>query len=314
MPIKIANSLPARAVLESENIFVMTETRALSQEIRPLRIAILNLMPLKIVTETQLLRCLSNTPLQIEIDLLQTETYKSSHTPEDHLLTFYKTFSDIREQYYDGFIITGAPVEMMDFEQVDYWPELVEIMEWTKTHVHSTLHICWGAQAGLYYHYGVPKYILPEKMSGVFEHRVLDPKEPLMRGFNEIFMSPHSRHTEVRAEDIAKVPALRMLSVSDEAGVYIVEARDGRQIFVLGHSEYDQNTLKSEYIRDKAKNMNPVVPRHYFPNDDPTQEPRVTWRSHAHLMYTNWLNYYVYQTTPYELSEMSISNNNLIQK
>ena len=314
MPIKIANSLPARAVLESENIFVMTETRALSQEIRPLRIAILNLMPLKIVTETQILRCLSNTPLQIEIDLLQTESYKSSHTPEDHLLTFYKTFSDIRDQYYDGFIITGAPVEMMDFEQVDYWPELVEIMEWTKTHVHSTLHICWGAQAGLYYHYGVPKYILPEKMSGVFEHRVLNSKEPLVRGFNEIFMSPHSRHTEVRAEDIAKVPALHVLSDSDEAGVYIVEASKGRQIFVFGHSEYDQNTLKSEYIRDKGKNMDPVVPRHYFPNDDPAQEPRVTWRSHAHLLYTNWLNYYVYQTTPYELSELSISNNDLMKK
>ena len=302
MPIKIANSLPARAVLESENIFVMTETRAMSQDIRPLRIVLLNLMPLKIVTETQILRCLSNTPLQIEVDLLQTETYKSTHTPEDHLLTFYKTFSEIRDQHYDGCIITGAPIELLDFEQVDYWPELTEIMEWTKTHVHSTLHICWGAQAGLYYHYGVPKYVLPEKMSGVFEHRVLDPKEPLMRGFNDLFMSPHSRHTEVREEDIRKVPALRLLSVSDEAGVYIVEARGGRQFFVLGHAEYDQNTLKGEYIRDKSKNMDPIVPRHYFPNDDPTQEPRVTWRAHAHLMYTNWLNYYVYQTTPYELT------------
>lgn len=309
MPIKIANSLPARAVLESENIFVMTETRAMSQDIRPLRIVLLNLMPLKIVTETQILRCLSNTPLQIEIDLLQTETYKSTHTPEDHLLTFYKTFSEIRDQHYDGCIITGAPVEMLDFEQVDYWPELVEIMEWTKTHVHSTLHICWGAQAGLYYHYGVPKYILPQKMSGVFEHRVLDPKEPLMRGFNDLFMSPHSRHTEVRVEDIQKVPALRLLSVSDEAGVYIVEARGGRQIFVMGHSEYDKDTLKSEYIRDKVKNMNPIVPRHYFPNDDPTQEPRVTWRAHGHLMYTNWLNYYVYQTTPYDLKKLDTSDN-----
>lgn len=308
MPIKIANSLPARAVLESENIFVMTETRAMSQDIRPLRIVLLNLMPLKIVTETQILRCLSNTPLQIEIDLLQTETYKSTHTPEDHLLTFYKTFSEIRDQHYDGCIITGAPVEMLDFEQVDYWPELVEIMGWTKTHVHSTLHICWGAQAGLYYHYGVPKYILPQKMSGVFEHRVLDPKEPLMRGFNDLFMSPHSRHTEVRVEDIQKVPALRLLSVSDEAGVYIVEARSGRQIFVMGHSEYDKDTLKSEYIRDKVKNMNPIVPRHYFPNDDPTQEPRVTWRAHGHLMYTNWLNYYVYQTTPYDLTKLTNSN------
>lgn len=304
MPIKIANSLPARAVLESENIFVMTETRALTQDIRPLRICLLNLMPLKIVTETQILRCLSNTPLQIEVDLLQTETYKSTHTPEDHLLTFYKTFREIRDCHYDGCIITGAPVEMLDFEQVDYWSELVEFMDWTKTHVHSTLHICWGAQAGLYHHYGIPKYILPQKMSGVFEHQVLNPKEPLMRGFNECFMSPHSRHTEVHAEDIAKNPDLHLLSVSDEAGVYIVEAREGRQIFVFGHSEYDRDTLKTEYFRDKDKNMNPIIPRHYFPNDDPTQEPKVTWRSHAHLFYTNWLNYYVYQTTPFDLSKL----------
>ncbi len=302
MPIKIADSLPARAVLESENIFVMTERRAITQDIRPLRIALLNLMPLKITTETQILRCLSNTPLQIEIDLVQTETYKSTHTPEDHLLTFYKTFNDIRHNRYDGFIITGAPVELMDFEQVDYWDELIEIMEWTKTHVHSTLHICWGAQAGLYHHYHVPKYVLPEKMSGIFEHRVLVPTERLLRGFNDVFFAPHSRHTEVRASDITKHPELRLLSVSDEAGVYIVEARNGRQIFVLGHSEYDRDTLKQEYFRDLSRGLEPQIPRHYFPNDDPTQEPKVTWRSHGQLLYTNWLNYYVYQTTPYDLS------------
>lgn len=303
MPIKIADRLPARAVLESENIFVMTERRAMTQDIRPLRIGLLNLMPLKITTETQILRCLSNTPLQIEIDLVQTETYKSSHTPEDHLLTFYKTFDEIMDNRYDGFIITGAPVEMMDFEQVDYWNELVTIMEWTKTHVHSTLHICWGAQAGLYYHYGVPKYILPEKMSGIFSHHVLYPTEPLMRGFNDVFYAPHSRHTEVRPKDIQKHPELKMLSLSDEAGVYIVEGRAGRQFFVLGHSEYDRDTLKQEYFRDVGKGMKPAIPKHYFPNDDARLEPPVTWRSHAHLLYTNWLNYYVYQTTPYVLQE-----------
>ncbi len=301
MPIKIADSLPARAVLESENIFVMTEHRALTQDIRPLRIGLLNLMPLKIVTETQILRCLSNTPLQIEIDLLQTKTYQSSHTPEDHLLTFYRTFDEIKNKRYDGFIITGAPVEMMDYEQVDYWQELCEIMEWTKTHVHSTLHICWGAQAGLYYHYGIPKYILPEKMSGIFEHKVLAPKENLFRGFNDYFLSPHSRHTEVRAEDIEKHPELRLLTVSEEAGVHIVEAKYGRQIFVMGHFEYDRDTLKAEYIRDKGRGMNPHIPVHYFPDDDPTQQPRMSWRAHGHLFYTNWLNYYVYQTTPYYL-------------
>ncbi len=301
MPIKIANSLPARGVLESENIFVMTERRAISQDIRPLRIALLNLMPLKITTETQILRCLSNTPLQIEIDLVQTESYQSTHTPEDHLFTFYKTFSEIQDNRYDGFIITGAPIEQMEFEQVDYWNELTEIMEWTKTHVHSTLHICWGAQAGLYYHYNIPKYPLAEKMSGIFEHRVLVPTERLLRGFNDIFYAPHSRHTEVRASDISKHPELHLLSVSDEAGVYIAESHGGRQIFVLGHSEYDRDTLKQEYFRDLKRGLNPQIPRHYFPSDDPTQEPKVTWRSHGQLLYTNWLNYYVYQTTPYDL-------------
>lgn len=304
MPIKIADSLPARAVLESENIFVMTERRALSQDIRPLKIAILNLMPLKIVTETQILRCLSNTPLQIEIDLVQTKTYHSKNTPEDHLLTFYKTFDEIRDKKYDGFIITGAPVELMDFENVEYWEELCEIMRWTRSHVHSTLHICWGAQAGLYFHYRIPKHLLPEKKSGVFYHHVLTPKEPIFRGFNDIFLVPHSRHTEVREEDILANPSLRLLSRSDEAGVHIVEAMNGRQLFVLGHGEYDRDTLKAEYIRDRGKGMNPKIPEHYFPDDDPTQEPLIRWRSHAHLFYTNWLNYYVYQSTPYVIESL----------
>ena len=289
MPIKIADSLPARAVLESENIFVMTEHRAATQDIRPLRIGLLNLMPLKIITETQILRCLSNTPIQIEVDLIQTETYHSKNTPEDHLLTFYKTFDDIRDQKYDGFIITGAPVETMPFEEVEYWKELTEIMDWTKTHVHSTLHICWGAQAGLYYHYGIPKYMLPEKMSGIFKHHVLRPKEPLLRGFDDIFCAPHSRHTEVRAADIRKDERLTILAESHEAGVHIVEAMNGRQIFVLGHGEYDADTLKKEYERDLAKGMNPEVPRHYFRNDDPNEDVLVTWKAHANLFYTNWV-------------------------
>lgn len=304
MPIKIADSLPARAVLESENIFVMTEHRALSQDIRPLKIAILNLMPLKIVTETQILRCLSNTPLQIEIDLVQTRTYHSKNTPEDHLLTFYKYFDDIKDKKYDGFIITGAPVEMMDFEDVEYWDELCQIMQWSKAHVHSTLHICWGAQAGLYFHHGIPKYILPEKKSGVFYHHVLTPKEPIFRGFNDVFLVPHSRHTEVREADILANPSLRLLARSDEAGIHIVEAMDGRQLFVLGHGEYDRDTLKAEYIRDRGKGMDPKIPEHYFPGDDPTREPVVRWRSHSHLFFTNWLNYYVYQSTPYVIESL----------
>nr|WP_297181077.1 homoserine O-succinyltransferase [uncultured Agathobaculum sp.] len=304
MPIKIADSLPARAVLESENIFVMTEHRATTQDIRPLRIALLNLMPLKIVTETQILRCLSNTPIQIEVDLIQTKSYHSKNTPEDHLLTFYKTFDDICTQKYDGFIITGAPVENLPFEEVEYWDELTGIMDWSKSHVHSTLHICWGAQAGLYHHYGIPKYPLPQKMSGIFRHHVLSPKEPLLRGFDDIFSAPHSRHTEVRAEDIRRDDRLRLLAESHEAGVYIVEAMNGRQIFVLGHGEYDSDTLKLEYERDMAKGLNPEVPRHYFKGDDPDNEILVTWKAHAHLFYTNWVNYYVYQTTPYYLDKM----------
>ncbi len=302
MPIKIADSLPARAILKSENIFVMTEYRALHQDIRPLRIALLNLMPTKIATETQILRCLSNTPLQIEIDLIQTATYQSTNTPEDHLLTFYKTFEDIRDNRYDGFIITGAPIEKMEFENVDYWEELCEIMEWTKTHVHSTLHICWGAQAGLYYHYDIPKYLLSEKVSGIFAHNVLQPHALIFRGFDDVFHAPHSRHTEVRAADIHNHAALTLLSESNEVGVYMVSAQEGRQLFVLGHSEYDADTLKGEYLRDVERGMHPSIPKHYFENNDPSKAPLVTWRSHGHLLYTNWLNHYVYQTTPYDLN------------
>lgn len=301
MPIKIADSLPARAILESENIFVMTEYRALHQDIRPLRIALLNLMPTKIVTETQILRCLSNTPLQIEIDLVQTATYQSRHTPEDHLLAFYKTFEEIRDNNYDGFIITGAPIEQMAFEEVDYWKELCEIMEWTKSHVHSTLHICWGAQAALYYHYGIEKYLLPEKVSGIFQHNVLQPRENLFRGFDDVFHAPHSRHTEVRAEDINRHPAITLLAESDEVGVFLAEALYGRQIFVLGHAEYDADTLQKEYVRDVNRGLNPQIPAHYFKNDDPMQPPVVSWRSHGQLLYTNWLNHYVYQSTPYDI-------------
>lgn len=304
MPIKIANSLPARAVLESENIFVMTEYRALHQDIRPLRLALLNLMPTKITTETQILRCLSNTPLQIEIDLIQTASYTPRHTPEDHLLSFYKTFDEIRNNKYDGFIITGAPIELMPFEAVNYWPELCEIMEWTQTHVHSTLHICWGAQAALYYHYNIPKYTLPSKMSGIFPHHVLKPRENLFRGFDDVFHAPHSRHTEIHAADILANSELTLLSDSEEAGVYIVAARQGRQIFIMGHCEYDADTLKNEYFRDLDRGIHPHIPVHYFTNDDPAKPPIVSWRSHGQLFYTNWLNHYVYQTTPYDISRL----------
>lgn len=301
MPIKIQDDLPARKVLEAEHIFVMTEHRALSQDIRPLQILILNLMPTKIETETQILRRLSNTPLQIEVELLQTSTYQAKNTSEEHMLTFYKTFDDIKERKFDGLIITGAPVEMMPFEEVEYWDELCEIMEWSKTHVHSTFHICWGAQAGLYYHYGIQKYILDKKVSGVFKHRMLNPKSRLFRGFDDEFMAPHSRHTEVRAEDIEKIPELKIMADSEEAGVYIVGNQSGSQFFVMGHSEYDANTLAHEYFRDLDKGMNPEIPAHYFPDDDPTKQPKVTWRAHGTWIYSNWLNYFVYQTTPYQL-------------
>ncbi len=301
MPIKIQDDLPARKVLEAEHIFVMTEHRALSQDIRPLQILILNLMPTKIETETQILRRLSNTPLQIEVELLQTSTYQAKNTSEEHMLTFYKTFDEVKERKFDGLIITGAPVEMMPFEEVEYWDELCEIMEWSKTHVHSTFHICWGAQAGLYYHYGIQKHILDKKVSGVFKHRMLNPKSRLFRGFDDEFMAPHSRHTEVRAEDIEKIPELKIMADSEEAGVYIVGNQSGSQFFVMGHSEYDANTLAYEYFRDLEKGMNPEIPAYYFPDDDPTKQPKMTWRAHGTWIYSNWLNYFVYQTTPYQL-------------
>lgn len=304
MPIKIDNNLPARAILENENIFVMTETRALHQDIRPLRIVILNLMPTKIATETQLLRCLSNTPLQIEIELLQVTSHVSKNTSEEHLLNFYKTFDDIRANRYDGMIITGAPVEQMPYEEVDYWGELCEIFEWTKTHVHSAFHICWGAQAALYYHYGIPKHMLSPKLSGVYRHRVLRPSNPLVRGFDEFFNAPHSRHSEVRIEDVMDVPEIRLLAASNEAGVHICSTDEGRQIFVMGHPEYDADTLSNEYFRDLRNGLHILPPKNYFLNDDPDMGPVVTWRSHAHLLYSNWLNYYVYQTVPYDLETL----------
>ena len=301
MPIRIPDRLPATAQLRGENVFVMSETKAMHQDIRPLKIAIVNLMPTKIATETQLLRLLSNSPLQVEIDLVQMDSHVSKNTPVEHLETFYKSFSQIRDEKYDGMIITGAPVENMPFEQVDYWKELTQLMEWTKTNVTSTLHICWAAQAGLYYHYGVNKYPLPKKCSGIFKHRVNRATAKLLRGFDNEFYAPHSRHTEVRAEDIRKVKELEILSESDEAGVYIVFTKKGRQIFVMGHSEYDANTLRDEYLRDVGRGLNPEVPRHYFPDDNPKKKPVVKWRSHASLLFSNWLNYFVYQITPYDI-------------
>ena len=304
MPIKIPNSLPARETLEGENIFVMTEYRAIHQDIRPLNLLILNLMPTKIATETQLLRKFSNTPLQIQVELLQTISHDAQNVDQSHLESFYTSYDQIKDKNYDGLVITGAPVENLDFETVDYWEELCQIMEWSKTHVHSTLHICWGAQAGLYYHYGIPKYALPQKLFGVFDHRVLKPSSPLFRGFDDRFYAPHSRHTEVLEEDIRKVPGLEVLAVSEEAGVFAVKTEDSRQFFLLGHLEYDRNTLAQEYWRDVDRGLDIQVPRHYFPNDDPNQTPIVRWRSAGQLIYTNWLNYYVYQTTPYDLTRL----------
>ncbi len=304
MPIKIPDALPATDVLESENIFVMTEYRAMHQDIRPLKLALLNLMPTKIVTETQIMRKLSNTPLQIEIDLLQTASHTPKNVSAQHLETFYTTFDEIENERFDGMIITGAPVELLDFEHVDYWDELAQIMAWSNTNVHSTLHICWGAQAGIYYHYGIPKYELPKKLSGVFEHEVVKPSSPLVRGFNDFFRAPHSRFTEVHAADIEAHPDLELIAVSDEAGVYLAKSTDSRHFFVFGHPEYDADTLQREYERDAAKGLDIAVPRHYFPHDDPSQTPRATWRAHAQLLYTNWLNYYVYQTTPYDLGRV----------
>ena len=304
MPIRIQADLPAIEVLESENIFVMTHERANLQDIRPLKIAILNLMPTKIETETQLLRLLGNTPLQVDVELLHPATHVSKNTSSYHLNTFYKTFADVKDQKFDGLIITGAPVEKLPFEEVDYWDEMCQIMEWSKENVYSVLHICWGAQAGLYYHYGIPKYALPQKLFGVFDHRVLKPSSPLFRGFDDRFYAPHSRHTEVLEEDIRKVPGLEVLAVSEEAGVFAVKTEDSRQFFLLGHLEYDRNTLAQEYWRDVDRGLDIQVPRHYFPNDDPNQTPIVRWRSAGQLIYTNWLNYYVYQTTPYDLTRL----------
>ena len=302
MPVKIPNALPARKILEKENIFVMTEQRALSQDIRPLRLLILNLMPLKTNTETSLLRRLSNTPLQIEIDLLHMESHVSTNISSEYLETFYKTFVQIEPSIYDGLIITVAPVETMPFEQVDYWAELCRVMEWAKSHVFSTLFLCWGAQAGLYYHYGIHKYPLEKKMFGIFSHEALIQSTPLMRGFDQVFNAPHSRHTEVRECEIRHIKKLEILASSKEAGIYIVASKDGRQVFVLGHPEYDADTLANEYWRDKNKGLDIDIPKNYFPDDNPNNPPTATWYSHAQLLYSNWLNYYVYQTTPFDLS------------
>ena len=301
MPIKIPDNLPAMEILNNENIFVMAETRAYSQDIRPLKIVILNLMPKKVTTETQILRLLGNTPLQVDITLLHPKSHIPKNTSEHHLNTFYKTFDDIRTKKYDGMIITGAPIEHLQYEEVNYWEELKEIMDWTLTHVTSTLHICWGAQAGLYYHFGIPKYSLPEKMFGVFRHTVSKRNVKLLRGFDDEFYAPHSRHTEIRREDIEKVPDLEVLSESEEAGIYLVATKQGRQIFVTGHSEYDLLTLKEEYDRDRQLGLPISVPKNYFPVDDPGRQPVQKWRSNANLLFANWLNYYVYQETPYDL-------------
>jgi len=302
MPIRIPDSLPATSILEGENIFVMTEYRAIHQDIRPLNLLILNLMPTKIVTETQLLRKLSNTPLQIQVELLQTASHQSQNTDEDHLASFYTTFENVKDRNFDGLIITGAPVENLEFSEVDYWPELCQIMEWSKSHVHSTLHICWGAQAGLYYHYGIQKRTLDQKLFGVFDHQVLKPSSPLFRGFDDLFSAPNSRYTEVWESDIANVPELELMAKGEESGVFAVKTTDSRQFFILGHPEYDPDTLAREYFRDVDKGLQIQVPANYFPDDDPTKAPIVRWRSAGQLLYTNWLNYYVYQTTPYDLS------------
>ncbi len=304
MPIKIPDALPAYEVLESENVFLMAQSRAMHQDIRPLKILLFNLMPLKIATETHLLRVLSNTPLQVEIDLLMTCSHVSKNTPWEHITTFYKTFDEVKHLKYDGMIITGAPVEEMEFEEVNYWPEMLEIMDWSKRNVTSTFHICWGAQAGLYHHFGVNKYPLGSKLFGVFQHSVLDPKENLMRGFDDVFYAPHSRYTGNSVETVSNTPGLKLLSTSPEAGLYIAMSTDRRQIFVTGHSEYDSQTLKEEYVRDVRKGLEIDLPRNYFLDNDPSKPPCVTWRSHANLLYSNWLNYYVYQQTPYSLDEI----------
>ena len=304
MPIKIPNALPATQTLLGENIFVITETRAITQDIRPLKIAILNLMPTKITTETQLARLLGNTPLQVELELLHTASHVAKNTAPEHLLSFYRTFEDVKDDYFDGLIITGAPVEQMEFEAVSYWDELCRIMEWSRTHVTSTFHICWGAQAGLYYHYGIKKYPREEKLFGLFSHKKDKKDSILLRGCDDMFPAPHSRHTYIRREDREAHPQLKILASSDKAGVYAISNHGGSQIFITGHSEYDADTLKKEYLRDKNAGLPIKVPENYFPDDDDSKEPLVTWRSHANLLYSNWLNYFVYQTTPYDLSTM----------
>lgn len=304
MPIKIPGNLPAAQTLEKENIFVMTELRATTQNIRPLRLLILNLMPTKIATETQLAQLLGNTPLQIEMELLKVEGRVPRHTPEEHMLAFYKTFPQIRKEYFDGMVITGAPVELLPFEEVEYWEELCRIMEWSKSHVHSTFHICWAAQAALYYHHGIQKIPLPEKLAGVFRHRLTHKRSILFRGFDDEFLVPHSRHTGICREDVAAVPALKILAESPEAGIYAISTRGGRQIFITGHSEYDADTLATEYLRDKKAGLDTPLPVNYFPNNDSSLPPLCTWRSSANLLYSNWLNYFVYQATPYDLHNL----------
>lgn len=301
MPIQIPNNLPAAGVLQQENIFVMSEDRAITQDIRPLEIVVVNLMPTKIITETQLSRLLGNTPLQVRVELMHTKSHTAKNTAQEHLLTFYKTFDELKDRKFDGMVITGAPVENMPFEEVDYWQELCQIMEWSTTHVQSTLHICWGAQAGLYYHYGINKHPLKKKLFGVFEHTKDYPRSILMRGFDDVFWVPHSRHTTVDRADIASIPELKILASSEEAGVYAVANKNGRQIFITGHSEYDADTLEKEYLRDKNQGLPISVPKNYYPNDDDTQRPIVRWRSHANLLFSNWLNYFVYQATPYDI-------------
>lgn len=304
MPIKIPDKLPAVKILAEENIFVMTQTRAITQDIRPLKLLVLNLMPTKIETETQLSRLLGNTPLQIEMELIHTQSHRSKNVSKEHLFSFYKTFDEIKNLKFDGMIITGAPVEKLSFEQVDYWQELCSIMEWSKTNVHSTFHICWGAQAALYYHYGIDKQQLNKKLFGVYPHTVEHKKSILFRGFDDVFMAPHSRHTTVSRKDIESVPELKILASSTQAGVFAVKNKSGSQIFVFGHSEYDPDTLKREYLRDKTAGLDISVPENYFPDDDDTKPPLVSWRSHANLLFYNWLNYFVYQTTPYDLSKI----------
>lgn len=304
MPIKIPNDLPAVQTLAEENIFVMTETRAITQDIRPLKILLLNLMPKKIETETQLSRLLGNSPLQVDLTLMHTRSHISKNTSAEHLFTFYKTFDEVQNENFDGMIITGAPVEKLPFEQVEYWQELCEIMEWSRTHVHSTFHICWGAQAGLYYHYGIEKHAMEKKLFGVYPHKIQRKSSMLLRGFDDNFMVPQSRYTTVRTEDVARVAELKILASSEAGGVYAVATEGGRQIFITGHSEYDPDTLRQEYLRDRDAGLDTALPENYFPNNDPEAEPMVTWRAHANLLYTNWLNYFVYQTTPYDIKDI----------